>query len=139
MGVLDCAHPDIEDFIHAKDHGDLKNFNISVGVSDEFMQAVELDGDWQLVHEVEPATDAFAGSFQRADGLWVYRVVRARDPQSLADSLRAVLASEQTWKAMGAESLKIVQNFTFDQNVVGLRQALRQLVPGFAENPAPLL
>jgi glycosyltransferase involved in cell wall biosynthesis len=66
-------------------------------------------------------------------------VVRARDPQSLADSLRAVLASEQTWKAMGAESLKIVQNFTFDQNVVGLRQALRQLVPGFAENPAPLL
>ena len=79
MGVLNCAHPDIEDFIHAKDHGDLKNFNISVGVSDEFMQAVEQDGAWQLVHEVEPATQSFPNSFQRDDGLWVYREVRARD------------------------------------------------------------
>ncbi|WP_338621152.1 adenosylcobalamin-dependent ribonucleoside-diphosphate reductase [Paludibacterium sp. THUN1379] len=79
MGVLDCSHPDIEEFIHAKDHGDLKNFNISVGVSDDFMQAVDQDLTWQLVHAVEPSSKAFPDSFRRDDGLWVYREVRARD------------------------------------------------------------
>jgi len=79
MGVLDCSHPDIEDFIHAKDHGDLKNFNLSVGVSDDFMQAVDQDLVWPLVHAVEPSSSSFPDSFQREDGLWVYREVRARD------------------------------------------------------------
>ncbi|VEB41588.1 ribonucleotide reductase-like protein [Chromobacterium violaceum] len=79
MGVLDVGHPDVEDFIHAKDQGDLRNFNISVGVSDDFMRAVEADADWQLTHAVEPMSDAFPDSFRRADGLWVYRTVRARD------------------------------------------------------------
>lgn len=79
MGVLDVSHPDIEAFIHAKDQGDLANFNISVGVSDAFMQAVDADGDWELTHAVAPASDAFPGSYQRADGLWVYRKVRARE------------------------------------------------------------
>lgn len=79
MGVLDISHPDVEDFIHAKDQGDLRNFNISVGVSDDFMRAVEADGDWQLTHAVPPNSDAFPDSFQREDGLWVYRAVRARE------------------------------------------------------------
>ena len=79
MGVLDCDHPDIEEFIHAKDQGDLRNFNISVGVSDEFMQAVSADADWELVHTKEPDASAFQGYYQRADGKWVYRKIRARD------------------------------------------------------------
>ena len=79
MGVLRCDHPDIEEFIHAKDHGDLTNFNISVGVSDAFMKAVEADGDVELTHKAEPA-DEFkaAGAYQLDDGSWVYRKVRAR-------------------------------------------------------------
>ncbi len=84
MGVMRCDHPDIEDFIHAKDQGDLRNFNISVGLSDAFMQAVEADGDVELVHPAEPGSEQKAnGAYQRkgdrADGLWVYRKMRARE------------------------------------------------------------
>jgi ribonucleoside-diphosphate reductase alpha chain len=74
MGVLRCDHPDIERFIHAKDEGDLTNFNISVGVTDAFMQAVEADGDFELVHKAEPSRDVKeAGAYLRGDGMWVYR------------------------------------------------------------------
>uniref|UniRef100_UPI003784DDD6 adenosylcobalamin-dependent ribonucleoside-diphosphate reductase n=1 Tax=Aquabacterium sp. TaxID=1872578 RepID=UPI003784DDD6 len=66
-------------FIHAKDQGDLKNFNISVGVTDVFMQAVQDDGEVELVHKAEPGAEQKAeGAYQRADGQWVYRRVRAR-------------------------------------------------------------
>jgi ribonucleoside-diphosphate reductase alpha chain len=77
MGVLRCDHPDIEEFIHAKDKGDLANFNISIGVTDEFMLAVEKDELFSLVHKAKPWPSA--ETHQRADGLWVYRKVRARE------------------------------------------------------------
>jgi ribonucleoside-diphosphate reductase alpha chain len=80
MGVLRCDHPDIEEFIHAKDDGDLSNFNISVGVTDVFMEAVRDDGEVDLVHRAEPgAVQKAAGAQQRGDGLWVYRRMRARE------------------------------------------------------------
>ncbi|NMG63472.1 adenosylcobalamin-dependent ribonucleoside-diphosphate reductase [Azoarcus indigens] len=79
MGVLRCDHPDIEEFIHAKDQGDLSNFNISVGVTDPFMRAVESDGEVELAHRAEPTEELkAAGAYQREDGLWVYRKVKAR-------------------------------------------------------------
>ncbi len=84
MGVLRCDHPDIEEFIRAKDRGDLKNFNISVGVSDAFMQAVRDDTVIDLVHKAEPSAAqkaAGAHALTHADGsrLWVYRQLPARD------------------------------------------------------------
>jgi len=80
MGVLRCDHPDIEKFISAKDKGDLRNFNISVGVTDALMHAVEADQDFELVHAAEPsAALKEQGASQRADGKWIYRKVRAAD------------------------------------------------------------
>ncbi|MES2255810.1 MAG: adenosylcobalamin-dependent ribonucleoside-diphosphate reductase [Pseudomonadota bacterium] len=49
MATLACNHPDIEDFIDAKrTPGRLSNFNLSVLISDAFMQAVADDADWTL-------------------------------------------------------------------------------------------
>jgi len=49
MGVLRVDHPDIEEFVEAKaDNDSLTQFNISVGVTDEFMEAVVEDGDFEL-------------------------------------------------------------------------------------------
>lgn len=53
IGILDADHPDIELFISAKknntsDNPVLEKFNISVGITDEFMRAVEEDAPWEL-------------------------------------------------------------------------------------------
>jgi ribonucleoside-diphosphate reductase alpha chain len=81
MGMLRVDHPDIQDFIHAKDHpGELENFNLSVSASDEFLQAVGKEADIELVHGAEPTADRVrAGAYRRDDGLWVYRRLQARE------------------------------------------------------------
>ena len=63
MATMRCDHPDIEDFIGAKaDAARLRMFNLSVLVTDDFMEAVKADRSWDLV---------FDGT--------VYRTVQARD------------------------------------------------------------
>ena len=52
MGCLRCDHPDIEAFIEAKrDPGRLRMFNLSVLVTDAFMQAVKDNASWELAFE----------------------------------------------------------------------------------------
>ena len=59
MGVLRADHPDLETFLHAKDEaGKLTNFNISIAVTDDFMEAVKNDEMWDLVHVAEPSDGA---------------------------------------------------------------------------------
>jgi ribonucleoside-diphosphate reductase alpha chain len=53
MGTFDVAHPDVKEFIKAKrEDGRLRQFNLSLLITDEFIHAVETDGDWPLVFPV---------------------------------------------------------------------------------------
>ena len=67
-------HPDVEEFINAKNDGSLSNFNMSVAVTDEFMRAVESRRRFDLVHAEQPF--ASRRRSQRSDGTWIYKTVR---------------------------------------------------------------
>ena len=66
MATLRCDHPDIEAFIRAKhEPGVLTHFNLSVQVSDAFMQAVERNENWPLVFPADTLDDK---ALERAEG-----------------------------------------------------------------------
>lgn len=82
MGVLRVDHPDIVEFITAKQKaGTLNNFNVSVGVTDAFMQALESGEPFELIHKAEPSEDLPENSeiYQRDDGMWVYKKIDPRE------------------------------------------------------------
>ena len=85
MATLHCDHPDIEEFVAAKQQaGRLRRFNLSVLVTDAFMTAIRSDADWPLVFPAE----AFEGDGETVLREWpgsngpvscrVVRHIRAR-------------------------------------------------------------
>lgn len=65
IGILRVDHPDIESFITCKeDNSALSNFNISVGLTDKFMQAVEDDEDYEIIN---PRTNQVVDSKRARD------------------------------------------------------------------------
>ena len=86
MGVLRIDHPDVERFIHAKSvEGALTQFNVSVAVTNDFLEALRGGSKYDLVHEAEPSEALkAAGAYQRSDGKWVYRSI---DPQAFWDKI----------------------------------------------------
>lgn len=86
MGVLRIDHPDIEDFITCKtDEQAITNFNISVGITDAFMEAVKSDLDWELKFPDVTSIryKEFNGSFEQAElagiPITVHKKVPARE------------------------------------------------------------
>jgi ribonucleoside-diphosphate reductase alpha chain len=86
MAVLRVDHPDIEDFITCKtDENAITNFNISVGITDAFMEAVENDAIWDLRFPdvASPEYHEFHGTLEMAEKSGIpiitYRQVSARD------------------------------------------------------------
>ncbi len=70
MATMDCSHPDIEDFIDAKrEPGELRMFNLSVLVTDAFMDAVKADTDWRL-HFEDRHGETLVEKTVRARDLW---------------------------------------------------------------------
>jgi len=55
MGTFDIGHPDVEEFIKAKrENGRLRQFNLSLLITEEFIKAVKEDNDWPLAFPLDP-------------------------------------------------------------------------------------
>jgi ribonucleoside-diphosphate reductase alpha chain len=86
MAVLRVDHPDIEEFITCKtDENSITNFNISVGITDAFMRAVEQDSEWELRFPDVSRREykGFHGTLEQAEAaglpIKVYRTLPARE------------------------------------------------------------
>lgn len=78
MATMRCDHPDIMDFITAKnDPARLRMFNMSVLATDAFMKAVKEDEDWELRH-IEPPQKKHMKR-KKGETTYVYETVKARD------------------------------------------------------------
>lgn len=74
MGILRVDHPDIKEFIHCKEAGGITNFNISVALTDKFMEAYKNNEDYELIN---PKTKEVVGKLSArevfdeiAEGAW---------------------------------------------------------------------
>jgi|CXWL01.1.fsa_nt_gi ribonucleotide reductase alpha subunit len=86
MAVLRVDHPDVEDFITCKiNENQITNFNISVGITDAFMQAVKEDKEWALRFPdlEEMKHRGFSGTIEQAEAAGItihtYKTVNARE------------------------------------------------------------
>ena len=68
MGTFDVGHPDVKEFITAKrEDGRLRQFNLSLMITDEFMKAVQAEGEWVLAFPLDPL-EAAEDSVDLTDG-----------------------------------------------------------------------
>jgi len=112
MGTLRCDHPDIEEFVAAKsDPRRLRNFNLSVLVTDAFMHAVKFGGAWDLV---------FEGA--------VYKQV---EPRALWEK---IVAANYTYSEPGVifiDRANALNNLSYCENIVATNPCGEQPLPPY--------
>ncbi len=143
MATLSCDHPDIEEFIEAKrTPGRLSNFNLSVLVSDAFMDAVKTDAPWDLafggrtyktLHArelwdrimrstydfAEPGV-IFIDRINQANNLSYCETIRATNPCLVADSwIMTAEGPRQIAELIGKPFVAVADGETWDSDERG--------------------
>ena len=102
MGTFDVSHPDVREFIKAKrEDGRLRQFNLSLLITDGFMDAVEHDGDWPLVFPVHVKEQHEIDLGDPAKVIWrewpVHRNYVTRDDGLVACKIYGHLKARHLW------------------------------------------
>ncbi|KIN63644.1 Ribonucleoside-diphosphate reductase [Sulfitobacter noctilucicola] len=112
MATMRCDHPDVEDFIAAKsDPARLRMFNMSVLITDPFMEAVKADGSWDLT---------FDGK--------VYRTVQARD---LWDTIMQATYSYAEPGVIFIDRINAANNLSYCETIAATNPCGEQPLPPY--------
>ena len=109
MGTFDVSHPDVKEFIGAKrEDGRLRQFNLSLLITDGFMDAVAKDADWPLIFPIrqkelvdidtEDASQVIWRDWPTADGYV------SRDDGMVACKIYGTIRAKQLWNRIMAST-----------------------------------
>ncbi|TBW12428.1 ribonucleoside-diphosphate reductase [Azotobacter chroococcum subsp. isscasi] len=109
MATFDVAHPDVREFIRAKrEDGRLRQFNLSLLITDEFMQAVENDAEWPLVFPVHPREAGALDFDDPQQVLWrdwpIHEDYRVRDDGKVACRVYGKVRARHLWDMLMAST-----------------------------------
>ncbi|MNQ41864.1 Ribonucleoside-diphosphate reductase NrdZ [compost metagenome] len=109
MATFDVAHPDVRELIRAKrEDGRLRQFNLSLLIGDDFMQAVENDGDWPLLFPVHPREAAELDLDDPQQVLWrdwpLHEGYQVRDDGTVACRVYGKVRARHLWDMLMAST-----------------------------------
>src|SRR4249919_3809656 len=102
MGTFEVAHPDVKDFVRAKrEDGRLRQFNLSLLITDGFMKAVEDDTDWPLVFPINAKEKEEIELEKSAEIVWrewpTHKNYVARDDGLVACKVYGHIRAKHMW------------------------------------------
>jgi ribonucleoside-diphosphate reductase alpha chain len=109
MGTFDVGHPDVKEFISAKrENGRLRQFNLSLLITDEFMHAVQADTDWPLVFPVHVKEESEIDLTDPAKVIWrewpTSRNYVTRDDGLVACKIYSHIRAKRLWDLIMAST-----------------------------------